>query len=325
MLKKSTENAPAVSVGVVWNAKEIKLVLISENALSYTVSIEKYNTTVSALTNKTTLLIKAEDTGLSLCDADILLPISIKADGRYASSSFIGFMRLCEYSPFFVIDEVRKNELLSSMSRAALANKDVDVATLDLGVEFNNGSLRFFDKYRDEEENYPYTNVTLSSTSLEYLERDIPISFDMDVSVKSFPAMDYHTVCTADSAYGLMFILSYGEGEDSLFFGIQNSPLGLYAFVNVGYTLKAQIPKSIGDTFNFSAKWTPSNTLALFIDGIEIMSFPVPKMIRASAKTRGLTIKWLRCRQKPESHVDDLDVTLHNFTVSNDHTQSASS
>ena len=323
MLKKNSESSPTSSVGVLWNAKEIKLILISNDAISYTVEIGNYKNSISSSGRITELTVSSKECGLSFCDADVLLPLHITAEGKTGTSSFNGFMRLCEYSPFFLFDRERSDELLSSLSLAALANKDVDAKALDLGVSLEDGSLRIFDKYKDGEENYPYTCATLASTSLDGLLNGVPVSFDMDVTPKSFPSMDYHTVCTADGAYGLMFILSYGEGEDSLFFGIQNSPLGLFAFVNVGYTLKVQIPKKLGDTFNFSAKWTPSSTLDLYVDGIEIMSFPVPKLVRSSAKARGLTIKWLRCRYKPESHADDLDVTLHNFTVSHEYTDSA--
>ena len=79
------------SVGILWNAYELEVTLISDTAESYLFETEGFTKKFDSSGKQTKLRVDLEKTDLELGDAEQLIPITVRAFSAEGEASFIGF------------------------------------------------------------------------------------------------------------------------------------------------------------------------------------------------------------------------------------------
>jgi len=155
---------------------------------------------------------------------------------------------------------------------------------------------------------------------------DTRIEFDFQAHAMPVLPTDGTAYNSSGGAYANSgFTCCVGElrGADnyglSYAYGIINTADGLVFVLNISGTVSThKLNKAVGEKFSLAVEWTKENMLNLFVDGVQVNTFPCEGHWSESAGNGSVVIN-MRPMFAPESAADNYDVSVTNLAFGNVH------
>ncbi len=310
-----TDAAPHAAVGATWKADGITLNFTGD-AATYTAKLGNTEKTLTASGGKASGSWSFDEIGMALTDMGQLIPLTATAASGGAAAGYDGFVMLNDYTTFAAYDcdtyaEVFKKASISRYQSIAA------VSGVDAGAKAENGSVLIYDNYAPGKTNIPYLRNLVSSQQISDIAAGTKhLIAEFDLTVHSMPVYGF-AYETADVAYGLSFVLSEGEGKESVMLTFINTGSGFSVFVNGADKASTKEPistgKRVGESFRVGAVWH-SGDLDIYINGSCIGSFEDASINRSAGYgTNTASFVWQRNANAAASAADSFSASVDNL------------